>query len=190
MARASNPKTFVARTALEWRRWLDKHHDSESEVWLIFYKRHSGQLTIGRSDALDEALCFGWIDSLIKYIDASRYAIKFTPRRAESRWSAINRRRYAALKAEGRLQPPGLERPPTNRTSEAPVRRPLSTIPPYVNDALRKRTVVWRRFEALAPFERRRYVLWIDSAKRQETKMRRLTEVLQCLAKGKPLGLK
>ncbi|MFL6281068.1 MAG: YdeI/OmpD-associated family protein [Vicinamibacterales bacterium] len=190
MAPASKLKTFVARTADEWRRWLAEHHHSESEVWLIFYKRHSGQPTIGRSEALDEALCFGWIDSLIRRIDASRYAIKFTPRRVDSRWSAINRRRYAALKTAGRLQPPGLERPPTERTYDVPVRRPLSTIPSYIKDALRKRAVVWRRFEALAPFERRQYVLWIDSAKRQETKMRRLTEVLQCLAKGKPLGLK
>jgi uncharacterized protein YdeI (YjbR/CyaY-like superfamily) len=70
------------------------------------------------------------------------------------------------------------------------MRRPLSPIPPYIKEALRKRAVVWRRFEALAPFERRQYVFWIDSAKRQETKMRRLSEVLQRLAEGKPLGLK
>ena len=89
-------KAFVARTADQWRTWLDEHHDSEPEVWLVFYKRHTGAGSIAYSDALDEALCFGWVDSLVKRLDDSCYARKFTPRKADSRWSAINRRRYAA----------------------------------------------------------------------------------------------
>ena len=103
-------KTFVAKTADQWRKWLDKHHDSESEVWLIFYKQHTGVKSIAYLDALDEALCFGWVDSLVKRLDESRYARKFTPRKADSRWSTINRKRYAALKAAGRLKPGGINR--------------------------------------------------------------------------------
>ena len=98
-------KTFVAQTADQWREWLSEHHDSESEVWLIFHKLHTGVGSIAYMDALDEALCFGWVDSLVKRLDDARYARKFTPRKADSRWSTINRKRYAALKAAGRLKP-------------------------------------------------------------------------------------
>ena len=85
-------KTFLAQTADQWREWLDEHHDSESEVWLIFHKLHTGVASIRYADALDEALCFGWVDSLVKRLDDRRYARKFTPRRADSRWSTTNRR--------------------------------------------------------------------------------------------------
>jgi len=94
-------KTFLARTADQWREWITEHHDSESEVWLIFHKLHTGMASIAYKDALDEALCFGWVDSLVKRLDDRRYARKFTPRRADSRWSTTNRKRYAPLKASG-----------------------------------------------------------------------------------------
>ena len=109
-------KTLLVRTLDEWRNWLDEHHGSESEVWLVFYKLHTGVGSIAYSDALDEALCFGWVDSLVKRLDESRYVIKFTPRKADSRWSTINRKRFAALKAVGRLKPGGIKRAPTHRS--------------------------------------------------------------------------
>lgn len=93
-------KTLLVRTLDQWRDWLAKHHASESEVWLIFHKRHTGVASIDYKDALDEALCFGWVDSLVKRVDDRRYARKFTPRRPNSRWSVVNRKRYAQLKAE------------------------------------------------------------------------------------------
>src|SRR5882724_3807027 len=108
-------KTLRMQTVDEWRDWLDAHHASESEVWLVFYKRHTGVASIAYKDARDEALCFGWVDSLVKRLDDRRYALKFTPRKANSRWSAVNRQRYAELKASGRLKPAGIERSPTNR---------------------------------------------------------------------------
>src|SRR5262252_615770 len=131
-------KTFLAQTVDQWREWLANHYDSESEVWLIFHKQHTGVVSIDYQDALDEALCFGWVDSLIKRLDDRRYAIKFTPRRADSRWSAVNRKRYAALKASGRVQPSGLERAPTTRGYDArPQRLELpSTLPEYIATAL------------------------------------------------------
>src|SRR5678816_3067311 len=116
-------KTLVARTLDRWREWLEKHHASESEVWLVFHKQHTGVPSIDYKDALDEALCFGWVDSLVKRLDDRRFARKFTPRRADSRWSDINRKRYAELKASGRMKRPGINRPPTDRTYELrPVR--------------------------------------------------------------------
>src|SRR5215212_8509575 len=115
-------KTFLAGTVGEWREWLTLHHDSQSEVWLIFPKVHTGMASIAYTDALDEALCFGWVDSLVKRLDDRRYARKFTPRRADSRWSTTNRKRYAALKAGGRLAPAGIERAPTDRSAVPPPR--------------------------------------------------------------------
>jgi uncharacterized protein YdeI (YjbR/CyaY-like superfamily) len=161
-------------------------------VWLIFYKQHTGVKSIAYLDALDEALCFGWVDSLVKRLDESRYARKFTSRKADSRWSTINRKRYTALKAAGRLKPGGINRPPTDRGYDP---RPLrfqmpATIPQYIQAALKKQPAAWRYFEGLAPSHRRRYVGWIESAKREETKARRLQEAIRLLKAGKPLGLK
>jgi uncharacterized protein YdeI (YjbR/CyaY-like superfamily) len=158
-------------------------------MWLVFYRRQTGRASIAYQDAVDEALCVGWVDSLIKRIDDSRYARKFTPRKADSRWSAINRRRYEQLKARGRLAPAGLDRAPTDRTYEPPPQLP-SGVPEYIQAAFRRNSAALRNFEKLAPSHRRRYVLWIDSAKRDDTKSRRLKEATRLLAADKPLGLK
>ena len=181
--------TFLAQTLKQWREWLDEHHDSESEVWLVFSRRHTGLTSVAYQDALDEALCFGWIDSLIKRLDESCYARKFTPRKADSRWSSKNRKRYAELKAGGRLKPAGLNRAPTDRRYDAPLRVP-SRVPAYIQAALRERPAAWRHFEGLAPSHRRQYVGWIDSAKHAKTKLRRLKEAIGLLAAGKEMGLR
>src|SRR4029453_7719530 len=185
-------KTFLVGTLDQWREWLSEHHASASEVWLIFHKRHTGVASIEYKDARDEALCFGWVDSLVKRLDERRYKQKFTPRRGNSRWSAVNRQRYAELKAAGRLKPPGIERPPTNRGyGPRPPRLPLpSKLPAYIQAALRNDPIASPHFEALPPSERRRYFAWIESAKREETKLRRLEEAIRFLASGKVLGLK
>jgi uncharacterized protein YdeI (YjbR/CyaY-like superfamily) len=182
-------KTLDVRSCEQWRQWLDRHHEVESQIWLVFYKRQTGRWTIGYDNAVDEALCFGWIDSLIKRLDDERYARKFTPRKPGSKWSMANRRRYAQLKASGRLMRAGLDRAPTDRRDSAP-RASSSEVPRYIHAALRRHPAAWKHFEGLAPSYRRMYVGWIDSAKRQETKMRRLQEAIGLLAAGKKLGLK
>ena len=185
-------KTFSPKTVDEWRDWLAEHHDSEAEVWLVFHKVHTGVASIDYFDALDEALCFGWVDSLVKRLDDRRYARKFTPRRADSCWSAVNRKRYAALEASGRLKQPGVDRAPTDRTYDPrpPRYKMPSKIPDYIAKALKAHPSALRHFEALAPSHRRQYVGWIDTAKREETKARRLEEAIRLLKAGKPLGLK
>jgi len=185
-------KMLRVKALSQWRDWLLEHHASQSEVWLIFHKRHTGVASIDYNDALDEALCFGWVDSLVKRLDDRRYARKFTPRRADSRWSAENRKRYAKLKASGQLMPAGHNRAPTDHTyGPLPPRFELpSKLPDYIQTALRKRPAALRFFEALAPSHRRRYVGWIESARRQETKDTRLKEAVRLLAAGKVLGLK
>jgi uncharacterized protein YdeI (YjbR/CyaY-like superfamily) len=185
-------KTLSPKTVDQWRQWLAEHHDSESEVWLVFHKRHTELPSINYTDALDEALCFGWVDSLVKRLDERRYARKFTPRRADSRWSTINRKRYAALKASGRLQRAGINRAPTDRGYDPlPPRFNMpATVPAYIQTALKKHPKALRHFEALAPSHRRHYVGWIETAKREETKARRLKEAIRLLTAGQVLGLK
>jgi uncharacterized protein YdeI (YjbR/CyaY-like superfamily) len=182
-------KTVKAKTNAQWRRWLTKHHDSEREVWLIFHKPHTGRMSIAYEDAVNEALCFGWIDSLIKRLDDDRYARKFTPRKPGSRWSTVNQQRYAKLQAEGRLMAAGLSLAPTPG-SGYPLRPPRGRMPSYIQEALNSQPAARTFFESLAPSYRRLYVGWIDSAKKPETRMKRLQEALRLLAAGKKLGLK
>ena len=181
-----NLKTYDAPTLNAWRQWLADHYATESEVWLIFHKRHTGRPFIAYDDAVDAALCFGWIDSLIKRLDDDRYARTFTPRKADSRWSTANRERYARLKAAGKLQEAGLKRPPTDRDGDAPA---ASKVPQYMQEALRKRPGAWKFFQNLAPSHRRKYIGWIDSARREETKLRRLRQAIGMLEAGKKPGI-
>ena len=172
-------KTLLLRTLDQWREWLTEHHASASEAWLIFHKRHTGVTSIDYTDARDEALCFGWVDSLVKRLDDRRYARKFTPRKANSRWSDVNRQRYAELKASGRLKPAGVERPPTDRGYDPrPPRLSMpSQLPDYIKAELRNHPKALHHFESLAPSHRRQYLAWIEAAKREDTKLRRLKAV-------------
>jgi uncharacterized protein YdeI (YjbR/CyaY-like superfamily) len=186
----TNLKTLDLRTRARWREWLRKHHRTESEIWLVFHKRHTGAESIDYDAAVEEALCFGWVDSLVRRLDAERYARKFTPRTANSRWSAINRRRYADLKSRALLEPAGLARPPTAGSGAAPRPRRGAEIPSYIENGLKANARAWETFEKLAPSYRRSYVGWIDYAKKEETKAKRLREAVRLLAKGEKLGLK
>jgi uncharacterized protein YdeI (YjbR/CyaY-like superfamily) len=134
-----------------------------------------------------EALCFGWVDSLIKRLDDERYARKFTPRKAESKWSTANRVRYRRLLAEGRLAPAGVNRAPTEKSGDAP--RPTE-VPEYILEGLRGNAAALRNFEGMAPSHRRQYIAWIDSAKQEATKLRRLGEAVRMLEAGQKPGLK
>jgi uncharacterized protein YdeI (YjbR/CyaY-like superfamily) len=181
-------KMFAARSRQEWRKWLARHHDAEPGVWLLFNKRRTGRPSVRYDAAVEKALCFGWIDSIIRRVDDSRYARKFTPRRTDSRWSTANRHRYADLAARGRLTPAGARCAPTGRSGDAP--RPPDVLPRYIETALRSTPAAWHHFERLARSYRRMYVGWIDSAKRPETKQRRLREAVRLLAAGEKLGLR
>lgn len=182
-------KTLEIATRRGWRSWLGKHHDSEAEIWLVFYKQHTGRKGIEYRDALEEALCFGWVDSLVKRLDDNRFARKFTPRKADSRWSTVNRRLYAELLAGGLVAPPGLRRPPTDKSGDAP-RPDITSLPAYIEEALKANARAWTFFGKLAPSYRRQSITWVDSAKREETKRKRLRELVELCAAGKKLGLK
>ena len=135
-----------------------------------------------------EALCFGWIDSLVKRLDDDRYALKCTPRQPASKWSDVNRRRWRELKAAGRLTPAGLVAEPTNnRYAPRPV---IPTLPVYIERALKANDNAWQFFRQLAPTYRRHFVVWIHIAKQPETRARRIRESIALLTAGKKLGLK
>ena len=186
---AKTLKTLDVGSRREWRNWLRKHHASDSLVWLVFRRGPTAEKSLSYDGAVEEALCFGWIDSIVRRLDDDRYARKFTPRKPESKWSTINRERYAKLKARRSLAAPGLERPPTGRSGDQP-RPSLSALPSYIENQLRANGRAWDYFEQLAPSYRRAYIAWIDSAKREETKQKRLREAIALLASGRKLGLK
>lgn len=178
-----------------WRAWLHAHHASETEVWLTYAKKHTGKPRIAYQRAVDEALCFGWIDSTTHRVDDVYYAQRFTPRRPKSEWSDLNRRRFRALVKAGRMTAAGLERGPRRRTGaeQAKVRARRaadSRVPGFMTKALARHPRARETFERMPPGKRRLLVGWIDSAKRDETKQRRLKEAVSLLARNLPLGMK
>jgi uncharacterized protein YdeI (YjbR/CyaY-like superfamily) len=180
--------TLRVTSRRQWRAWLTKHHTSSPGVWLVFYKAHTGVKSISYEDTVREALCFGWIDSLIKRLDDNRYAFKVTPRQPTSKWSDLNRKRWAELKAAGLLTPAGLAAAPTSHTyAPRPV---IPELPAYIANALKANSLAWKFFRELAPTDRRDFVVWIHTAKRPETRARRIRESIALLAAGKKLGLK
>ncbi len=183
-------KTFDARTVDRWRKWLDGNHESATEIWLIFHKQHTGTPSVDYLDALDEALCYGWIDSLVKRLDDDRYARKFTPRKPDSKWSDVNRKRYAELAKAGRLAPAGKARSPETGGRYETTPAVPDKIPAGIAKALKASPVAWRFFQTLTPREQRMYFGWIHLAKRDETKRRRLAEAIRLLSKQQKLGLK
>lgn len=188
-ANRQTTKTLDVRSRKAWRKWLERHHASESAIWLVFHKRHTPVRCMSYDDAVREALCFGWIDSIVKRLDDARYARKFTPRTAGSRWSTANRKRYADLQAKGLLAPPGLARKPTNRSGDAP-KLSATAVPRFIEQRIRANASAWRYFESLAPSYRRAFIGWIGAAKREATREKRLREAIRLLASGQKLGLK
>jgi len=180
--------SLEVRNRHQWRKWLARHHASSPGVWLVFYKDHTGVESIPYEESVREALCFGWVDSLIKRLDDDRYARKFTPRQPTSKWSDSNRKRWRELKAAGLLTPQGLAAAPTGNRYGAPP--PIPELPAYMTEALKANPKAWEFFQGLAPTGRRRFVLWVHSAKREETKEKRLCEAILLLARGEKLRLK
>jgi uncharacterized protein YdeI (YjbR/CyaY-like superfamily) len=176
------------RNRQQWRTWLEKHHAANPGVWLVFYKEHTRVKSIPYEDSVREALCFGWIDSLIKRLDDDRYARMFTPRQPTSKWSDINRKRWEELKEAGLLTAAGLAAAPTGNTY-AP-RPAIPDLPNYIAKALKANPKAWGFFQELAPTYRRHFVGWIHTAKRPETRDKRIRESIELLAAGKKLGLK
>jgi uncharacterized protein YdeI (YjbR/CyaY-like superfamily) len=179
----------------EWSAWLSRNHDRESVVWLVFNKKGKGPVPFGYGEALDEALCYGWVDSLIKNIDEIRYMRKFTPRNPESTWSEINKKRVEQLEREGRMKYPGtraVEVARENGMWDRGVQIPEldDSLPGALLHAFGSNLVARDRYFALKPAHQKQYNIWINHAKRAETVVRRVEEAIRKLEKGEELGLK
>jgi uncharacterized protein YdeI (YjbR/CyaY-like superfamily) len=188
-------KTLHVVQRAAWRRWLARRGKEEKEVWLVFYKRHTGRKRLEYDAAVEEAVCFGWIDSIIRRLDGERYIQKFTPRRPRSQWSDLNIERARRMIAAGLMTPAGaavfdpalLERGPVPSPTRAAGMRPL---PAYIAAALAADSKARAFFEGLTPSYRQRYLGWVDSAKKEETRQRRLAEMLSDLRAGRKPGMK
>jgi uncharacterized protein YdeI (YjbR/CyaY-like superfamily) len=180
-------------TLQRWREWLSANHDRKDGVWLVFHKKRQGG-DLEYEAAIEEALCYGWIDSLIKKLHEDRYARKFTPRKPGSKWSALNKLRVERLIASGRMRPQGqatIDAAQTDGSWEKPDRPPIiEEVPPEFQKALKQSPRACAFFESLAPSHRKHYLLWIGTAKRPETRQKRIAEAIRLLEAGEKLGLK
>ena len=182
-------KLLHVTTREDWRTWLAGHHSTETEVWLVFAKQHTGKPRVSYDDAVEEALCYGWIDSIVRKLDDDHYAQKFTPRKDRTRWSAPNLERVRRLLAGGKMTQAGiavLHPDPSYQPPERPGPEP----PPYLEEALKRSPTAWENFRRLAPSHRKLYVAWITDAKKEETRQRRLQEAIRRLEANEKLGLK
>lgn len=184
-------KTFPATDRERWRAWLAENHASEREVWVVFPKKQTGERCMSYEESVEEALCHGWIDSIIKRIDERSYARKFTPRTDHQNWSELNRRRVAKLMQEGRMTEIGLAKIGYSNPELQPRKsKPKAqAVPTFVEQALRKNKQAWENFMRLAPSHQRNYVLWISSAKREETRAKRVQGAIRLLIENQKLGL-
>jgi uncharacterized protein YdeI (YjbR/CyaY-like superfamily) len=182
--------TFFA-TPADFRAWLERHHESHSELIVGFHKRGSGRPSITWPEAVDQALCFGWIDGVRRRIDDASYSIRFTPRKARSTWSAVNIRRMKELVEEGLVAPAGLaafERRADDRSAiYSYEQRKAARLEPDQERRLRadERALVF--FEAQPPSYRRAAIHWVTSATKPETRERRLAQLIECSAAGEPV---
>lgn len=188
MMEAIEPRFF--RSAAEFRRWLERNHDRTPVLWLGFWKKDSGRKGITYEEAVDEALCFGWIDGLVKGWDEKGYVQRFTPRRPGSVWSAINIGKVERLEAAGRMARPGLDafrhRDP-KRTSLYSFENRDVKFSAEVEKRFRAKGRAWKFFEAQPPGYRRLMAFWVMSAKKDETRERRLAKLVEACVAGKRL---
>ena len=178
---------YVA-TREEWREWLERNHDRSDGIWLIYYKKGSGNPRVAYDDAVEEALCFGWIDSTAKRVDEEKYAQRFTPRRRGSGWSELNIRRMEKLIKEGLVTEAGLAKF-TDPVAQRSTTRDMDNVtPPGFVEALEKKPEALSYFNKLPPSQVKLFYRWINDAKREETKQKRITEAVELLAQGKKLS--
>ncbi len=178
------------RSHSDLRKWFEKHHTTARELWVGYYKRASGKRSITWPESVDEALCVGWIDGIRKSVDDLTYTIRFTPRKPRSIWSAVNIRRARALAVERRMQPAGLAAFAVRRENRSGIysyeQRQARLPEPYAG-MLRENRAAWDFFRALPPGVRKQMCWWVISARKEETRLKRLKKLVEESARGRRL---
>jgi uncharacterized protein YdeI (YjbR/CyaY-like superfamily) len=183
-------RTVYPRTRAAWRRWLAKHHADSPPVWLIYDKQETGKCRLRYAEAVEEALCFGWIDSLVKTIDESRYMQFFSPRKARSAWSMLNKARVARLIDLGLMTAAGLVKVEAARKDGSWTRQDATEaleIPPDLAKALRANPAARKNFQAFPPSTRKGFLFWLGDAKLPATRARRVREIVARAARKRRL---
>lgn len=176
-------RTLYVHRVADWRAWLRKHHRTRREVWLVYYNKASGKPRISYNDAVEEALCFGWIDSQAAKLDADRFAQRFTPRRPGSPVSEMNRARVRRLVRKKRMTKAGLE-------AIGSLRAGRLVIPPDIKAALQREPAAWRHFQRFPAAYRRMRVAFVDGARRRPDEFRRrLRNLVRKSAKNERFGM-
>jgi len=176
-------KTLYAKNRKEWRAWLSKHHRAAPEIWLVYYKKHTGKPRVPYNHAVEEALCYGWIDSILKPIDADCWAQRFSPRRTTSRLSAMNRERVRRLIAAKRMTKAGLK-------AIAHVPELRWRLPADIERRLKRDAAVWKNYRRFPESYRRIRIGWIDAARhRREVFDQRLGYFMRMTAQNKRFGM-
>lgn len=183
-------ETVYAKTRSAWRSWLAKHHAAKREIWLVYYKKGFGKASVAYGEAVEEALCYGWIDSTVKTLDTERYAQRFTPRKAGSNWSTPNLDRVKRLVATGLMTPAGAIHLPSAGAAKAfrvkhQERLTGTTVAPRdLSNAMRSSARAVTFWKSLTPGYKRLYIRWMTEAKRPETRMRRIGQIVDRLERG------
>jgi uncharacterized protein YdeI (YjbR/CyaY-like superfamily) len=186
-------QSFTPSNLADWHKWLEENHDQEQEIWLVYFKPASGRSNIDYESSVEEALCFGWIDSIIQKIDENKYARKFNPRRMESQWSETNKRRVIKVIREGRMAEAGMAKVTFEvekvDISKPKPKRPPVEMPEKIEKALKSDPKVWEAFQEITPSLKRNYILWLADAKKPETFERRMQMLKQEVLTGKPTSM-
>jgi uncharacterized protein YdeI (YjbR/CyaY-like superfamily) len=185
------PEPIFFGSPSEFYDWLERHHDTDSEVYVGYWKKGSGRPSLTWSQAVDQALCFGWIDGRANSIDAERYMQRFTPRKPRSNWSRINIEKVAKLRQEGLMRPAGLRAFEARTEDRSGVyafeQQTPAELPPEYQERLRANTAAWDHWQARPAGYRRTASHWVLSAKRADTRERRLGQLIECSAEGRPV---
>jgi uncharacterized protein YdeI (YjbR/CyaY-like superfamily) len=160
----------------EWRRWLKNNHNKKKELWLIYYKKHTNVKTIPYNDAVEEALCFGWIDGQLKRIDNKKHMQRFTPRRERSVWAESNIKRVKKMISLGKMTKYGLEKFKHHEKTMVPT---ILSMPSDLKKELKKNKKAWGNFEKFPPSHKKHFFSWIFISKMKETRKRRIKNLVK-----------
>lgn len=174
----------------EWRAWLEKYHATEQEAWLLHSKKNAARRFLTYEEALDEALCFGWIDGLLNSVDNETFALRYSPRKSRSIWSVNNQQRVERLIEEGRMTAAGLQKiaeaKENGEWQAAIAREDVDAVPEDLMKEL-KRNKVWTSFKNWPASRKKQYLYWLNSAKRPETRQKRIQAIVEMASRKKIL---